>query len=117
MQFTIGTRDELNTRAAGLNAKVWRTALQRHPKACFFNIAGYDDDPRELWEFPEVCRYVRRWARLAGMDDIEHTARVLGVGSPLGEQALLHLQLLAAFGVFGEEYKTGDAKASCELTS
>jgi hypothetical protein len=32
-------------------------------------IAGYDDDPREIWEFPEVCRYVRQWAKATGLDN------------------------------------------------
>ena len=104
--ITIGTRDKLNTSAAKRNAKVWREAMQRYQQSyLFFNIAGYDNDPRELWEFPEVCRYVCHWAQLAGMDDIEHATHVLGVGSALHEQGLLHLQLLAVFGVFGEQYK------------
>jgi hypothetical protein len=44
--------------------------MARYPKALFLlTFAGYDDDPRELHELPEVCAYARTWAELAGMDN------------------------------------------------
>ena len=47
----------------------WRETSMRFPNSGFYlQIAGYDNDPREPWEFPEVARYVRRFARTAGLD-------------------------------------------------
>jgi len=50
------------TRAAARNAaKAWRKATERYPKAVFnISFAGYDDDPRELNEFPDVCSYAKQ---------------------------------------------------------
>lgn len=71
MSFVIGMRGELTKQAAAQAARVWRQTRARHPDVPFtVSIAGYDDDPRELWQFPDVCRFVRRFAREAGLDDL-----------------------------------------------
>jgi hypothetical protein len=41
-------------------------------------IAGYDQDPRELWEIVEVRRFVRRWARFVGLTDPATAMREIG---------------------------------------
>ena len=57
-------------------------------------IAGYDDDPRELWTIPEVRDYVVRWARFAGFDSL-----AAAQGSPLNDDSV---GVLAACGAFPE---------------
>src|SRR5262245_33537983 len=47
----------------------WQKALAKYPKAYIHpHVAGYDTDPRELWQIPEVCDYLCHWARFAGLD-------------------------------------------------
>jgi hypothetical protein len=94
--FAIGLRGELGKAEARNAAKAWREVTNRYPKGVFIlNIPGYDDDPRELWEFPDVCRFVRWWARFAGMDDPETADRWIGTGKgrltpPLSHEANPH---------------------------
>jgi hypothetical protein len=85
----IGTRDQLTKEAARDNAAKWREVTQRSPKvAC--NIS------RELWELPEAARYVRWWARFAGMDDPPTASHFLDAEG---------MTVLAACGAFGEEFQ------------
>jgi hypothetical protein len=108
--FTMGLRGELTKQAARKSADVWRKVTWRYPKAGFcIQLAGYDQDPRAVWEFPEAARYVRWWARFAGMDDIEIANNLVGDGNPMlhaaGPPANGGLGFLAACGVFGDELK------------
>lgn len=97
--LTIGTRANLTNREADRAAEAWRAVRARSPEAIInIMILGYDDDPRELWEFPKVCRYVRRWARSAGIDAPDAVVALPVTG-------LLLAGLLAACGVFGEEMR------------
>jgi len=110
--FTMGTRDALTKGEARFAAKFWRKFTARYPKAIFMlTILGYDADPRELHEFPEVCRYVRWWARFAGMDDPVVADRWVGTGEgrldpPLSPEdypgPTAGVGFLAGCGVFGE---------------
>ena len=72
-------------------------------------LLGYNEDPREIWEFRDARRYVRRWARFTGMNDIATSDRWLGrtsaIGrsmSVLGPVAIGGMGFRAACGVFGE---------------
>lgn len=38
-------------------------------KPIMIALAGYDDDPRELYEIPEAADYIRRFAVAAGLTD------------------------------------------------
>jgi hypothetical protein len=68
--LVIGTRDQLTKREADSAGKAFKVLRSRHPRSrIMLFMLGYDQDPRELWEFPEVCRYVRRFARTAGLSD------------------------------------------------
>jgi hypothetical protein len=97
VSFCIGTRGDLNRQEAKRAAKSWLEHIKRHPKARFvIHLAGYDDDPRDIWEIDEAARYVRRWARLAGLDDIDVA------GARLDDRALAWL---GACGAFGDEIK------------
>jgi hypothetical protein len=96
VQLTIGARGSLTRSFAKAAAKAWRETLGRHPKATFgLSIAGYDDDPRELVDFPEVRDYVCRWARFAGV-----TFESLDTISFASEG---DVAFLAACGVFGDK--------------
>lgn len=101
----IGERGQLTRQQARRMGTQWRKLVQRHPDGVFwFSVDGYGDDPRELWEIPEVVRYVRQWARFAGMDDLEAAVRLLGPQSPVGRAMpnANNLGLLGACGVFGD---------------
>ena len=66
----IGSRGHLSRADAKRGVVTWKKAQRSQPGARFtFAIAGYDDDPRALWEIPEVAAYVRRWAELVGITD------------------------------------------------
>jgi hypothetical protein len=74
---------------------------------CLF---GYNEDPREVWEFRDARPYVRWWARYAGMDDLATADRWLGLNSAIGRTmpapwATAGMGFLAACGVFGEELR------------
>jgi hypothetical protein len=70
--FMLGQRDELTEAAAKRIGDLWRKATQHYPRGVFiFFMFGYNADPREMWEIPDTARYVRWWARYAGMDDLE----------------------------------------------
>jgi hypothetical protein len=95
--FTIGARNDLSKDAAKREAEKWQRWRHRYPRALFYPaLLGYDDDPRELWDIRDAARYVRRWARHAGIEDLESAIAVFvkeGVG------------LLAACGALGEEVR------------
>jgi hypothetical protein len=93
----IGMRDQFSEDAAKGMAKVWREAITQHPHSTFcLTIDGYDDDPKEIWEFEDARLYVQQWTRFAGVDDPETAQRYC---------TLETLGFLAACGVFGEPTK------------
>jgi hypothetical protein len=96
VDLTIGIRGSLTRSFAKAAAKAWREMVKRHPKALFrVAIAGYDDDPRELCDFPEVREYVCRWARFAEINF--ETLSTL----PFADEE--SVAFLAACGVFGDQ--------------
>jgi hypothetical protein len=112
---TIGIRSKLSKTDAAHCAEMWREITARYPEAvfCLFML-GYDQDPREVWEFSDVRRYVRHWAKLAGLDDLVEANRWVGtcegrLAVPLDPQQMPltvgGLGLLAVCGVFGESYR------------
>jgi hypothetical protein len=106
--ITIGARGNLSKAEARTGAAMWREVTKRYPKGYFvICLLGYNADPREVWEFRDARRYVRWWARFAGVDDIETADRFLGLGSAIGafdpRFAGAGVGFLAACGVFGEE--------------
>jgi hypothetical protein len=98
----IGSRGHLSRQDVRRAAATWKQMRRAHPKAAFiFAVDGYDDDPRALWEIPEVAAYVRTWAQLVGLDDPETAGRVFG---SLDERGLgATLGLLDMCGVFGDK--------------
>jgi hypothetical protein len=113
MPITIGVRGMLTKREARHCAALWREAVRRYPKAYHaIHLLGFDEDPREIWDIPEAARYVRWFARFAGMDDIKAAERYV-LASPDAKLASLNdhsvaesnVGFLAACGVYGDEMK------------
>lgn len=68
INFVVGFRGQLSNQKAKVYADGWRVMRARHPQAIVYpTVVGYDEDPRELWEIPEVVRYVQQFAELAGI--------------------------------------------------
>jgi hypothetical protein len=110
--ITIGSRGNLSKAAARSAATMWRQATSRYPKGCFMLcLLGYNNDPREIWEFHDARRYVGWWARFAGLDDPATADRWFGASSAIGRSGLPWplatggVGFLAACGVFGEELR------------
>ena len=74
----IGERGRLTRHEAKCAAKTWNEHLQLQPKAhVILSVSGYDDDPRDLWEFDEVRKFVQQFARFAGIADaMDHAPAV-----------------------------------------
>jgi hypothetical protein len=94
--ITIGIRGKLTAIEAKEYAGFWCEMIKRHPKGIFCpHFFGYDGDPRELYEFEDVRRYVRQWAQFAGITSPE----AIGVEGAEG-----FVGLLAACGCAGFEH-------------
>jgi hypothetical protein len=92
----IGVAGDLTERAAARAAVAFRLARACSPAASVhFTIGGYDDDPREIFEIPEVREYIRRWARLADVADVSAAMAVPW------DQGMLYI--LAKSGVFPDD--------------
>ena len=92
ISIEIAARDNLTPDAAMAKGGQWRELAAQHPNAHFIpSVAGYDDDPRELWDFPGVCEYMQRWAAVAGIGAIDDMPSV--------DPSIIYL--FAACGVFG----------------
>jgi len=67
----IGERDRLTRGEAKAAAKLWKEQLRLQPGAhVILSVHGYDDDPRNLWEFEEVREFIQQFARFAGITDV-----------------------------------------------
>ena len=98
IHLVIGTRDDLSPKSAEAAAQKWRDIRRQYPNlSVYVSLAGYDDDPREIWEIASAAEYVRQWARFAGIENLEETAT-----GPLGTTGAA---FLGACGVFGEEVR------------
>ncbi|MEY9493702.1 hypothetical protein [Bradyrhizobium elkanii] len=61
LAFSLGAAPHLNRRALSAAVLSWRALKIRASTAIVIHVGGYDADPRELWEIPEVCDFVRRF--------------------------------------------------------
>jgi hypothetical protein len=58
--------------------------VAKHPNACIvLAVAGYDRDPREVDEVPEVAEHYVRFARFAGVDTLASA-----IASPLHRDSI-----------------------------
>jgi hypothetical protein len=96
--ITIGFRGDLSKTQAHKAAAKWKEVIAQYPKAIFYpNLLGYDEDPREIWDIADAARYVRRWARYAGINSPGDIAVELHLAGGIG--------FLAACGCFGDALK------------
>jgi hypothetical protein len=93
--LTVGVRGHLTRSVAKRSAMAFRKIVATYPEVyVMLHFSGWDDDPRALWEFPEVCRYAQLWARLAGVDSPNNVPAM----SNLSPDSLRVLSMLGAFG-------------------
>ena len=98
MHLVIGCRGDLTKHRARSSGEMYRSMRTERPDLFIeVSVAGYDDDPRELPRIPEVARFVRWWAREAGItfpdqiDDYNQRAFLAACGAfgnELQEQAM-----------------------------
>lgn len=96
----IGHRDMLeDVNGRKLAATAFRLARVRYPKAKIgFTIGGYDDDPREIYDVPEVREYIRAWAQDARLSDWR-----VAITVPWGNGLLGGLGTLQLCGCFTDD--------------
>jgi hypothetical protein len=69
VNLAIGERGNLTRSSAKRNARAFREIVARYPWAEIWpTLDGFHDDPRGLWEVPEVRAYLCRWAQFAGIN-------------------------------------------------
>jgi hypothetical protein len=103
MPIHMGARGELTTEYAKQCADLWLKITAKHPKAHYVPvILGYDEDPREIWEFGEVRNYVRQWAKFAGITGPEaikvEAAFLMGLLAACGCEGFEHVQVTGTDG-------------------
>jgi hypothetical protein len=91
MVIGIGKRGNLTHGSPKRNARAFREIAVLQPQAELCpSIDGYDDDPRGLWEIPEVRAYLCRWAQFAGLtssadaDELKIEVNMCGVLAKCG---------------------------------
>jgi hypothetical protein len=88
----VGARNNLTQAEAESIGRRWRELITRYPKTHFIvHLAGYDEDPRNLWDFPEVCEYMQHFAKAAGILTIDDMPSV-------GQDIIAFFALCGAFG-------------------
>jgi hypothetical protein len=94
----LGSRGQLTKRLAKEMGRAFRQLRERQPTTPIgLLVDGYNDDPRDLWEVPEVCRYVQWWARFAGLSDWR-------IAETIPWHSDDDLALLARCGAFGDDH-------------
>jgi hypothetical protein len=72
MVFSIGTAPHFSFKAIAAAAASWQALKIKPSTAIVTHFGGFDEDPRELWEIPEVRRFVQRFC--AKTDAHKHPA-------------------------------------------
>lgn len=92
-----GQRGCLTASHARVTGLATQLALRRHPSARIdWWVAGYDTDPRELWDIPQVAAHIRSCAEAAGFTD--------GYSLPRDQVTGEMVLLLVKCGVFGDNH-------------
>ena len=92
----IGDRNNLTVADAIKAGQGLRNVIVNTHGAMAIMVGGYDDDPRPLFQIPEVVDYVQKVMIEAGIRHWTHLAVVR-----LGQATLV---LLVLCGVFGEDH-------------
>jgi len=61
LTMVIGERGSLNRKGLATAVLAWRALKITPTTAIVLLVGGYDDDPRELWQIPEVRTYVQKF--------------------------------------------------------
>jgi hypothetical protein len=61
LAFSIGSKAEMDRKALASAILAWRALKIEPSTAIMMHFGGYDDDPRELWQIPEVCSFVQKF--------------------------------------------------------
>ena len=61
MVFTICERGRLDRKTLATAVIAWRNLQIQKNTAVMIHVGGYDEDPRELWQIPEVCTFVQKF--------------------------------------------------------
>jgi hypothetical protein len=59
--FSVGAKDSLTRKALSSAVLAWRALKIKSDTAITMHFGGYDDDPRELWQIPEVRHFVQQF--------------------------------------------------------
>lgn len=59
--FSVGSKNELDRKALAAAVLAWRALKIKSTTAITMHFGGYDDDPRELWQIPEVCAFIQKF--------------------------------------------------------
>lgn len=66
MVFSICSKAEMHSHALAMAVMSWRALKIQPSTAVTMHIGGYDEDPRELWQIPEVCAFVTEFCSKTG---------------------------------------------------
>lgn len=58
-----------------------RIKEQRGDGVVILHIDGYDDDPRDLWEIPELCAWLAAWCCKVGIANLADLQAATGMAS------------------------------------
>jgi hypothetical protein len=59
--FSLCGKGEMGRKVLAQAVMAWRRLIEKHPRGIIIHVAGYDDDPRELWQIGEVREFVQKF--------------------------------------------------------
>jgi len=88
-------------------ARLWIT--EETPSTAELTISGYDDDPRELYEIPEVCRWAKEIIKefpvlLFFLKDTSIDRFITWISGPLSRQEIVSPEFLKKHGEMKAKY-------------
>ena len=104
--FILGIEIDFDRQRMDESAEAFVKGAQLAKKSMAYAVSGYDDDPRELWEVPEVMRYLREWYRLVkakgggGLDRLDDQCKAILLLA-LGKARIVKTKSGTSFECFG----------------
>lgn len=76
--LSIGSRGEFTASRCVAAARAFKRLVAINPKVkVILHVGGYDEEPREIYQFADAAQYIRQWAELAGLTTLEDAMRWL----------------------------------------